>query len=383
MQKSQYVILTGGKNNAGDFLIKYKAKKLFAALRPDVEIIDFDGWKKLSAEQVEIANQSKALILLGGPALQGNMYPGIFPLVDHLDDLKVPILTMGVGYKEESGHWQNTPSYLFTQATKKLLDRIEQAPFKSSVRDYHTLNVLLQKGYKNFVMSGCPALYEMDKVGTKVSGATAIKKIAFSLGVSYLTSPSMKSQMQRLVLALASKYGKEAIVVYFHHAIKLDQAGQKQMVEFFNRNQIAIEDISGSEKRLVEVYQNCDVHIGYRVHAHIHASSMSVPSILINEDSRGKGFVTVMGGIMLDGYYSLPKFNRPDANVMYKAMGGVKKLSYLLGMGKSLEGYREVVEDVMLNLEYEFAQGNPRTKMTRSSIDVHFEEMKKFILQLP
>ncbi|MEZ4800407.1 MAG: polysaccharide pyruvyl transferase family protein [Flavobacteriales bacterium] len=383
MQKSQYVILTGGKNNAGDFLIKYKAKKLFAALRPDVEIIDFDGWKELTSEQVEVVNHSKALILLGGPALQGSMYPNVFPLVKNLDELKVPVLTMGVGYKEESGHWQNTSSYLFSNATKKLLDRIEKAPFKSSVRDYHTLNVLLHKGYKNFVMSGCPALYELDKIGSNVSSIKSISKIAFSLGVSYLTSSSMKSQMQRLILALASKYGKEAIVVYFHHSIKLDQEGQKAMVDFFEKNQISIEDISGSEKRLVEVYQNCDVHIGYRVHAHIHASSMSIPSILINEDSRGKGFVTVMGGMMLDGYYTLPKFNRSDANLMYKAMGGVKKLSYAVGMGKELEAYQEVVDDVLLNLEYECVHGNPRTKMTRSSIDVHFEEMKKFILQLP
>jgi len=30
--KDHYGILTGSKNNAGDFLIKYRAKQLFAAL---------------------------------------------------------------------------------------------------------------------------------------------------------------------------------------------------------------------------------------------------------------------------------------------------------------------------------------------------------------
>lgn len=43
--KDYYVILTGSKNNAGDFLIKCRAKneKLFAALRPDRDIVDLDA----------------------------------------------------------------------------------------------------------------------------------------------------------------------------------------------------------------------------------------------------------------------------------------------------------------------------------------------------
>lgn len=47
--KDYYVILTGSKNNAGDFLIKYRAKKLFAALRSDREIVDLDAWKPFDA----------------------------------------------------------------------------------------------------------------------------------------------------------------------------------------------------------------------------------------------------------------------------------------------------------------------------------------------
>ena len=43
-----YVILTGSKNNAGDFLIKHRAKQLFAKLRPNREIIDLNAWEPLS-----------------------------------------------------------------------------------------------------------------------------------------------------------------------------------------------------------------------------------------------------------------------------------------------------------------------------------------------
>lgn len=383
MQKSQYVILTGGKNNAGDFLIKYKAKRLFKALRPELNVVDFDGWKPLNDDQLEIINSSKALILLGGPALRGDMYPSIFPLRKNLDDITVPILVMGVGYKEDSGTWQNTHNYPFTNATTAILKRIEASEFPSSVRDYHTLNVLNQKGYKNFIMTGCPALYELDHIHASVGDLKAYNTIAFSLGVSYLTSKSMKKQMQEMILSLKNKYPNAVLTVYFHHAIRLEEAGQAEMVAFLKKHSIGYEDISGSEKRLVEVYGTCDIHIGYRVHAHVHASSMSVPSILINEDSRGKGFHTVMGGMMIDGYYTLPRFNRSDASMMYKIMGAVKKIFFTIQKHSPFEAYAEIPKDVLALMDYELQHGFPRTRMTRASIDVHFEEMKKYILALP
>ena len=54
--KNYYVILTGGKNNAGDHLIKYRAKLLFKWLRSDREIIDLDGWKPFSKEELLMIN---------------------------------------------------------------------------------------------------------------------------------------------------------------------------------------------------------------------------------------------------------------------------------------------------------------------------------------
>ena len=58
--KDQYVILTGSKNNAGDYLIKYRARQLFSDLRPDRKIIDINGWEQLNTEKLAIINQSKA-----------------------------------------------------------------------------------------------------------------------------------------------------------------------------------------------------------------------------------------------------------------------------------------------------------------------------------
>ncbi len=102
--KDQYVILTGSKNNAGDYLIKYRAKQLFNNVRPDRKIIDINGWEQLNAEKLVIINQSKALILMGGPALVENMAPKVYALTHNLEDIKVPIIMMGIGWKSQRGN---------------------------------------------------------------------------------------------------------------------------------------------------------------------------------------------------------------------------------------------------------------------------------------
>ena len=40
----------------------------------------------------------------------------------------------------------------------------------------------------------------------------------------------------------------------------------------------------------MKIYDDCSLHIGFRVHAHIYNISRGNQSILIDEDSRGKGF---------------------------------------------------------------------------------------------
>jgi len=47
------------------------------------------------------------------------------------------------------------------------------------------------------------------------------------------------------------------------------------------------------------LYDLTDLHVGYRVHAHIYSLSQQSASILINEDTRGVGQVTALGGKML------------------------------------------------------------------------------------
>jgi len=380
---NHYVILTGSKNNAGDFLIKYRAKQLFKHIRPDREVIDYNAWEYLDDEKLKIVNDSKALILMGGPALQKNTYPGIYRLRDNLDDIKVPIIMMGIGWYSPSGEWSDTHYYPMNITTLNLLEKIGKNNFLNSVRDYHTLNTLQIKGYKNILMTGCPAYYDLEYLNKKFYIPQNIEKIAFSLGVSFVLNPKIENIMKNNILSLRDYFEDKKFEVVFHHSLNKEESlkyngvseeHNKKHLDFakwLEKNNIKYVDISGSAKKLIDYYSNVDLHIGYRVHAHIFMNSISKPSILVAEDGRGIAVKDVIGGVVLKGY-------KRFKNSL------IEKVLRKLNLSKeTLIESSFLTQDIVNNMVYELNQGMPRLSTTRYLIDKNFEVMKIFLKQLP
>lgn len=378
---SYYVTLTGGKNNAGDFLIKHRAINLLAELRTDREQRDLNAWEPFDAKKLEIINNSKALLLTGGPALQYNMYPAIYKLTDDLNKIKVPIISMGIGWKSIHGEWCDVKNYNLSSDTRKLVAKMAESGYQSSVRDYHTRHVLEKEGMDNVLMTGCPALYSISHIGKGIEENAKPKKVYFSLGVGFVVSRAMEQSVKEILLKLKRHFSDSEFSVKFHHSIDksfLSTPGASP--KLYNKNvefliwletqEIDYEDISGSAENLINCYKDCDLHIGYRVHAHIFMSSISRPSILLAEDGRGKALKFVLGGAILDGYIS-----RNDSLI--------KKVGSELGFADRFVVDDYLPELLMSTVNSELNSGMPRLKSVRNNIDLHFNVMKDFIFQLP
>lgn len=370
MSKPYYVILTGSKNNAGDFLIKHRAKQLFSLIRQDRDVLDLNAWEVIDEKKLQIINNSECLILTGGPSLQFDMYPKIYKLREDLNEIKVPIVCMGVGYKDHNGEWFNTSNYKLSADSHKLLKKIATSGYKSSVRDYNSLSAMQHNGYDNFIMTGCPALYE-PSFFDKETEKSIINNVIFSLGVSYLESPSFFESMKNVVLKCKQIFKDKNYKVLLHHSYNEKNETQKAMVNFFEKNNIAFKDISGSADELISEYSNCDLHVGYRVHAHIFMSSISKRSILINEDGRGKALLDVIGGVRLDCY------KIDDINLENRFKSKIKRDYHFKSAIAVLETELDHV------LEYEISNKFPRIRKIRNNINDNFELMKLFLLQLP
>lgn len=381
--KDYYVILTGSKNNAGDFLIKYRAKKLFAALRPDRDIVDLDAWKPFDQASLDLVNNSKALILLGGPALQAHMYPGIYALTGNLDDIKVPVTTMGIGWKSISGNWQDTYDYPLSASAMQLLRKVDSSGLPMSVRDFHTLNALAFKGFDNVLMTGCPAYYDLDYIGKAVQLPEKLRKVAFSLGVSFIDSPSMAREMKAQILHLKDYFKDAQFEVVFHHGLNPDtflkshgatpvhNQKHNEFAQWLSAAGVAYVDISGSAENLVEYYSEVDLHIGYRVHAHIFMNSLSRMSVLIAEDGRGKATEKVIGGMLLEGFYS------------YKSDLISKVIKRLVSGFDRYVASATVSDEVVAQIEYEVRSSGHRMILSRAMMDSNIAIMGKYLEMLP
>lgn len=380
--KNFYVILTGSKNNAGDYLIKYRAKQLFYEIRPDRDIIDYDAWKPLTLSQLNVVNNAKALILMGGPALQYKMRPNIYSLIDDLGKIKVPVVAMGIGWKSPEGDWGSTHSYPISAESLELLRKVEASGYMSSVRDYHTLNVLFSYGFRRFVMTGCPALYCLSNIGKKPEHPDNIKNISFSLGARFAHSPAMCRSAKSIILQLKNYFKKKNFRVVFHHSIKKEYLNTEQsdykfwlahqdIVSWLDSQEISHVDISGSAENLINHYSNECIHVGYRVHAHIFMNSISKPSVLLNEDGRGKALRDVIGGLSFDSC------SAKKNNLLNKILTNINIKTEMYNVDNMLP------TDLVKHVSYELKTGYPRLSMPRCSIDKHFPIMKSFLMQLP
>ena len=390
-KKPYYVLLTGSKNNAGDFLIKYRAKQLFQAIRPDRELIDVDAWKDRDDQLLATFNGAKAVILMGGPALVPDMYPRVYRVLGDIDDIKVPIVTMAVGWRAFPGEWPQTYSYQFNEQSLELLKRVESSGYQSSVRDFHTLNVLLHNGFRSFVMTGCAALNDLNFIGKPYPEKPVINKVAFSLGVAFTKNKEHEEGFKKLATGLRDKYKDKQFDVVFHHSLNegtfheaYKRRSGNRPSRFFEKHLeftkwlgdqgITYTDISGSADNLVNYYSQVDLHVGYRVHAHIFMSSVNRLSLLISEDGRGKAQRDVMNGLVIDS-----EFLR---SIDIRHSKFIKSLMKLRLVKKAFVN-RFIAEDVLANLDYEGSTNFERIKRTRTMIDLLHEKMKAFLQQLP
>ncbi|WP_156498219.1 polysaccharide pyruvyl transferase family protein, partial [Oleiphilus sp. HI0043] len=248
--------------------------------------------------------------------------------------------------------------------------RIDKDDLPVSVRDYHTLNVLSTSGVRCGLMTGCPATYDLEYVGSSSLEQEEICRVAFSLGVAFLYSKSLKKQMESAILSTKALFPNAKFEVVFHHgttesflktpsAKKEHLIGHQKFITWLQEKGVDYVDISGSAENLIEYYSQCDLHIGYRVHAHIFMNSISKPSVLVAEDGRGKALRDVFGGLVLDAFDSV-------------GMGIVARIIRRLRIFDTFHTSENLVSELSGAIEYEINNGLPRISPSRGVIDSNF-----------
>lgn len=233
------------------------------------------------------------------------MYPRDIPLVSDLCKIKTRIAIIGSGWYGNLTNSSEVCGYKFLDSSKQLLDRVQEDVRVFGCRDYYAVRVLANHGYLNSIMTGCPAWYNLDKLTARLTFPNEIKKIMISDPADIR---SFGKQSLKIVRRLKEKYPDAIIEYVFHRGVSKDDFTDEITAKYTNtiinelkKLDIQYHDISYGDEGF-KLYDSCDLHIGYRVHAHIYNLSERRMSILIEEDSRGAGVNEALGLIGIKAY---------------------------------------------------------------------------------
>lgn len=314
------VLLSGAYKNAGDFLIVHRCKELLQYCFPNCEISEFKRNVDLTDNLQEI-NASDCIFIGGGPAYTCDFYPGIIKMCQNLEDIHVPIIPLGLGWWGMTSNIEEIERCKFSSASRQLLDKMFKGVKALSCRDWESFHVLRQNGFEA-VMTGCPAWYDI----SHVNEMQLRKNKSDYICISDPAVPKNRKILLQLIDYLVKRYPERKIRVIFHRGCgetdkytgqKIAKSQQTLRAQLVARGCECL-NIAYSHEGF-HYYDDCFLHIGFRVHAHIYNLSKRQKSILIEEDSRGNGINYAVGLPGIKAYRNIPVANcRPYRIYMRK-----------------------------------------------------------------
>lgn len=304
----KHLVLSRPISNAGDFLFLDKAMDLLKHLMP-YDVFEFIHINKLNEYSTEYLNKFSTIIYAGGPLFDNRfLSSNEFTLFNRLDEIKPKIHFLACGWYGNNGLPEEIYNYKFNNDVIFNLKKLDENGTIFGCRDYITERVLKNNGIKNTLMTGCCSWYDVDNllITNFNSDVTNINHIVVS--DQGLTKNSKYHDIKfkqtiNLLKLINSKFHPVKITYVFQGGIvtKYSANYNLRIKEYLVNNNINYIDISGTSKGF-SIYDTADLHIGYRVHSHIYCLSKRVPTILIEEDARGRGVNDALGLIHIQNY---------------------------------------------------------------------------------
>lgn len=296
-----FVVMNRAIKNVGDSLIYERGMNLLRFAAPHASFVEGCGWRRLDETfDVAFIRGVRRIIVPGGPGIRPEMRT-VYPYLPEAIERGIPVSFLGVGCRYAPAAVPDDACRLDAATVADLGHVARDGPV--GVRDYLTRRLVERAGVPAQV-NGCPAWYDLNAIERRPEMPPRFDVVAFTppAGPAYLAQAiAMLRELRRLLPCAA-------IMVGFHRGITADrhtgtdEAGRN--AEFLR---VAVdlgctaEDLAGPAERL-RAYDGCRLHVGYRVHAHLHFTSRHLPSVLVAEDVRGIGALHALDGMGVAGW---------------------------------------------------------------------------------
>lgn len=365
-------LLSGADKNAGDFLIVDRTESLLKNRYPESEITRFDRNRPLDDVLGEI-NNFDIVLFGGGPGYLPDMYPRMFPLVGDLASIKPPMMALGMGGYTPG---RAIKDIRFSERSRMLLDRLDGDSCGLGCRDKLTERLLRANGYDSGVFTGCPAWYDLERVSQPALQRNLARQDISRVAISDPARLSNIPLAKKLICGIREEYRPKELVVVFHRGWTPDaftDESTARVQDAFRKWAVSqgceVVDISYSSDGF-GMYDTCDMHVGFRVHAHLYNLSRRKASFLFEEDGRGYGANEALG------YQTHLALSEP-AKIFRYANAAIRRIGGSLAFG--LRDHKAVIERGIAFIGEELDNGLPETNNACSVMRDTYSAMGRHI----
>ncbi len=269
--------------NVGDKLITASFKGLikFICTKHNKRVYFYEFFRKHDLKLVlHHINNTKGIIMPGF-AIRLNMYDCVYKLTSNLNKIKVPYIPVGSGECTIPTTVDNIITNSYNKGTIRFLKYIaSHSPAGIGCRDPLVMKQLTHNGINNIKFVGDCAYYDPNMIHKPLKYSGSINTVVF-------TEPhnGIYEQQTYKIIDLIVKLFPKAKKLYSMHSIpnKFSVLYRK----YTSARNFKI--IQSYKNKNLNIYKNCDLHIGYNVHEYIKFVRFSMPAILFIEDDKERG----------------------------------------------------------------------------------------------
>jgi polysaccharide pyruvyl transferase WcaK-like protein len=296
-------------DNIGDYYVKIGIHKLLEENFSEIEYTELPASSKINRglqspgvggitpDTVDLLN-SHDLIVIGGSNLYETINTDQLEIsIDALHKIRKPILLLGIG----AGWSSISPQFpCISDGIREKLFLLHQKSMGSSVRDYFTRRLLRSYDIGDPEVTGCPAANIFEEDLKPIRNATVfITGLPYRMYVEQTFNPLIARWRQ------SYRRRRQATVGYLKLLKLLRREGYNFKIFITDARDLPVaEKIAGSAQAilfdespeaLLAHLADCDVMIGYRLHACIPSLSKGIPVIPLPLDGRVLGFIETYG----------------------------------------------------------------------------------------
>lgn len=313
-----------GSKNIGDYLITQSLVKAVKQVKG--EEVSFDVvFREEKWAVVEPLLEGCAGVLFACLAIRDNMAEKEYPFLAKVLALNIPVSVIAAGTAVNLAG--SKIALNFTQQTRVLLEALDKQACVFTTRDYLTQTICRRLGLRNARFSGDIAFFNGSSE-PRFDVNRAIRRIAVSDPHHHNI---FKDSFCVVIRGIKQLFPEAEIVVALHGVNPGVEETAKELSVPFKR-------IYENRENGLDFYNDVDLHVGFRVHAHVSALGRRKLSYLIEQDGRGAGY-----GLTINGRVSTPSFHRPSATIM-------DRLRRKIGMKSRDVGVSTVPAELILSL---------------------------------